>query len=79
MNFTPSNPDFLGTWYSYTSSLTGMAVSDLKTLVAGARKYGQESPNHLIVNFSEIVNKMTQDTDPIFFGSKPGGQRVCSS
>ena len=53
-----------------------IAQAHLHDLVAvprgrgGARANGQESPNHLIVNFSEIHNRMVQDTDPIFFGQK---------
>ena len=71
VGFTPSNPDFLGTWYSQYAALTGQSVADLTTLVAGARKYGQESPNHLIVNFSAIHNYMKPNCiEPIFFGHK---------
>ncbi len=70
VSFTPSNPDFLGQWYQLNAKRTGQSVADLTTLVAGARANGQESPNHLIVNFSEIHNRMVQDTDPIFFGQK---------
>lgn len=68
VGFTPSNPDNLGLWYSQYSKITGMSVADLQTLVAGARKYGIESPNHLIVNFSQIVNTMQKYIDAIYFG-----------
>ena len=68
VGFTPSNPDDLGQWYSQYSQITGMSVADLTTLVAGARKYGQESPNHLIDNFSQITNTMQQYIDKIFYG-----------
>lgn len=74
--FTPANPDFLGLWYKQVAAKTGMSQEGLKTLVAGARKYGQESPNHLIVNFSEIVNKMSNDIDVIMFGTKTAAQQM---
>jgi multiple sugar transport system substrate-binding protein len=68
VGFTPSNPDNLGLWYSQYSQITGMSVADLKTLVAGARKYGIESPNHLIVNFSQISNTLQKYLDAIYYG-----------
>jgi multiple sugar transport system substrate-binding protein len=71
VGFTPSNPDFLGTWYSQYAKITGMSANDLTTLVAGARKYGKESPNHLIVNFSAIHNYMKPNCiEPAFFGHR---------
>jgi multiple sugar transport system substrate-binding protein len=68
VGFTPSNTAFLGAWYAQYSKITGMSIANLKTLVVGARKYGQESPNHLIDNFSQIVNAMTPFTDKINYG-----------
>jgi multiple sugar transport system substrate-binding protein len=76
VTFTPSNPDYLGLWYTQVAARTGLTREQLQTLIIGARAHGVESPNHLIVNFSEIVNKMTQDTDPIFFGSKPAASQL---
>jgi multiple sugar transport system substrate-binding protein len=71
VGFTPSNPDYLGLWYQQFSQVTGMPVENLKTLVAGARKYGFESPNHLIVNFATIEHTMTQGIQGILLGNKP--------
>jgi len=68
VGFTPSNTDYLGAWYAQYSKITGMSVADLKTLVVGARKYGQESPNHLIDSFSQIDNGMTPFIDKIYYG-----------
>ena len=76
VTFTPSNPDYLGLWYKNVSARTGMTQEQLQTLITGARAHGFESPNHLIVNFSEIVNRMTQDTDAIFFGSKTAASQL---
>jgi len=70
VSFTPSNPDFLGNWYKLNAQRTGMTAEQLQTLLAGSRKYGQESPNHLVVHFSQIHNTMQQDIDPIWFGQK---------
>ncbi len=71
VGFTPSNPDYLGQWYSQYSKITGLSVEQLKTLVQGGRKYGFESPNHLIVNFATINQTLQQDFDPILNGDKP--------
>ena len=69
VGFTPSNPDNLGLWYSTYQGITGMSQKDLTTLVSGARKYGVESPNHLIVNFSQITNTGLQPyLDQIYYG-----------
>ena len=68
VGFTPVNPDFLGSWYTQYSKITGQSVADLQTLVSGARKYGQESPNHLIDNFSQIDNAMTPFVDKMYYG-----------
>ena len=68
VTFTPSNPDYLGLWYKQVSARTGLTQEQLQTLIIGARAHGFESPNHLIVNFSQIVNTAKQDTDPIFLG-----------
>jgi len=76
VSFTPSNPDYLGLWYQTNGQRTGQTAEQLKTLVAGARANGQESPNHLIVNFSELHNKMQNDLDPIFFGQKTAKQQM---
>ncbi|MGH2344164.1 MAG: hypothetical protein ACRDG4_02985 [Chloroflexota bacterium] len=53
---------------AYHAKITGQSVADLKELVAGARKYGQESPNHLIDNFSQIDNAMTPFVDKMYYG-----------
>ena len=71
VGFTPSNPDFLTQWYAQYSKITGMSVEGLKTLVLGGRKYGFESPNHLIVNFATINQTLQQDFDVILNGNKP--------
>jgi multiple sugar transport system substrate-binding protein len=76
VTFTPSNPDYLGLWYKNVSAKTGMTQEQLQTLISGARAHGFESPNHLIVNFSEIVNRAKQDTDPIFLGSKSAASQL---
>jgi hypothetical protein len=76
VTFTPANPDYLGLWYQTVSAKTGLTQEQLQTLISGARAHGFESPNHLIVNFSEIVNRMKQDTDPIFFGSKSAASQL---
>lgn len=67
VGFTPSNPDFLGQWYSQYSTITGMSKENLQTLVLGGRKYGFESPNHLIDSFSQIHNAMQPFMDKIFY------------
>src|SRR5260370_11019452 len=75
VDFTPSNPQYLGSWYALNSKITGMSVSDLTTLVVGARKYGFESPNHLIVNFSQIENTQKANyVAPIFYGHETAAQ-----
>ena len=76
VTFTPSNPDYLGLWYKQVSARTGMTQEQLQTLITGARAHGFESPNHLIVNFSEIYNRGVQDTDPIFYGSKTAASQL---
>jgi multiple sugar transport system substrate-binding protein len=68
VGFTPANPQYLTTWYSQYSQITGQSVADLKTLVSGGRKYGFESPNHLIDSFSQIHNAMVPFMDKIFYG-----------
>jgi multiple sugar transport system substrate-binding protein len=67
VGFTPANPDYLGTWYNQYSKITGMSKEDLQTLVNGGRKYGFESPNHLIDSFSQIHNAMVPYMDKIFY------------
>jgi multiple sugar transport system substrate-binding protein len=67
VGFTPSNPDYLGLWYSQYSQITGMSKEALQTLVIGGRKYGFESPNHLIDSFSQIHNAMVPFMDKIFY------------
>lgn len=68
VGFTPANADALPVWYSQYSKITGQSVADLTTLVAGVRKYGTESPNHLIVNFSQIQNSLQTYLDKINYG-----------
>lgn len=68
VGFTPANPQYLGQWYKQYSTITGQSVEDLQTLVAGGRKYGFESPNHLIDSFSQIHNAMVPYMDKIFYG-----------
>ncbi len=68
VGFTPANPQYLGQWYKQYSSITGQSAEDLQTLVAGGRKYGTESPNHLIDSFSQIDNAMAPYRDKIFYG-----------
>jgi len=68
VGFTPANNDYLTAWYAQYSKVTGMSVASLQQLVAGARKYGVESPNHLIRNFSQISNTMQKYLDKIYYG-----------
>jgi len=68
VGFTPSNTAYLGAWYKQYSKITSMSAADLTTLVVGARKYGQESPNHLIDNFSQIDNAMVPFIDKMYYG-----------
>jgi len=70
VGFTPSDPGHLTQWYTQYAAVTGMSVENLKTLVTGSRKYGFESPNHLIVNFATIEHTMTQDLQAVLLGSK---------
>ncbi len=68
VGFTPSNPQYLGQWYSQYSKITGQSAEQLQTLVSGGRKYGTESPNHLINSFSQVHNAMVPYEDKIFYG-----------
>ncbi len=67
VGFTPANPQFLGQWYTQYSKITGQSAEDLRTLVGGGRKYGTESPNHLVDSFSQIHNAMVPYMDKIFY------------
>ena len=67
VGFTPANPQYLGQWYSQYAAITGMSKENLQTLVIGGRKYGFESPNHLIASFSQVHNAMVPYMDKIFY------------
>ena len=79
VGFTPADPAHLTFWYNEESKITGMSVPDLVKLVAGARKYGVESPNHLIANFSQIVNTMQTYIDKIYYGQGAVGPTLASA
>ena len=64
--FTPANPAYSAAWYNKYSKATGQSVADLTKLQVLSHKYGTESPNHTIGDYSEIDNTMQKYYDAIF-------------
>jgi hypothetical protein len=64
--FTPANPAYAASWYNKYSKATGQSVADLTKLQLGSHKYGEESENHTIGDYSEIDNTLQKYYDAIF-------------
>jgi len=69
----PSNQQALDKYLSFFPTID---ANDLKKVVDGGIKYGTESYNHLIAGYSEILNIVKNETDPLFNGLKPSAAEL---
>ncbi|GIN70852.1 sugar ABC transporter substrate-binding protein [Bacillus sp. J14TS2] len=69
-NETPANSQLMDLWLDHVAEQAGMTNEQLKELHEGAIKYGFEADNHLIRNFSTILNTINQNINAIYDGTK---------
>lgn len=69
-NETPANSQLLDLWVEQIAEQTGLDPDELRELHEGSLKYGREADNHLISNFSVIMNTINQNINAIYDGTK---------
>ncbi|MFS0612225.1 ABC transporter substrate-binding protein [Lederbergia ruris] len=68
-NETPANSKLMDVWLDNIAEQAGMTNEQLQELHEGAIKYGFEADNHLIRNFSTILNTINQNINAIYDGT----------
>lgn len=69
-NETPANNKILDLWIDQISQQADLDPDELRELHEGSLKYGREADNHLISNFSVILNTINQNINAIYDGTK---------